>query len=144
MPIENWFKLQDGKFEALYKIRLFKRIPAFFREIEYDMNFQFERINLEKILKLRDIVMMESLAARNNDKVKKFHAESMKKELINDLKKNDKGEKMTMNTMFNYIETTLNCFGTLHGKMNTSRVFSLYNLASDRNKELEKHHKRAS
>lgn len=131
LPIENWFLLQDGKFDALYKIKLFKRIPDFFRQIEYDMNFQFERINLDRILKLKDIVLLESIGARKNDNVKKFYAAQKWKEYLAELNRDKDIKKQTMNQMFNFIEKELKCFGTCHGKMPTSRVYSLYYLALD-------------
>jgi hypothetical protein len=142
LPIENYFFIQENKLEYLYKIRLFKRIPNFFKEIEYEMNFQHDKINMEKIYKLRDIVFLESLAARTGNNVQKFIADSKRKEFNNEMiKENNKGEKLTMNGMFNYIETTLNCIGTLNGQMNTARIFSLYNLSIEKNKNLANQYK---
>lgn len=106
------------------------------------MNFQHENINMEKILKLKEIVLLESMAARNKDNGKKFMAATIRKELLKDM--NKEGGKLTMNGMFNYIETTLNCIGTLDGKkIMTTRAFSLYHMAIETNKRIKKQSKKS-
>lgn len=138
LPIVNWFDLQENKFDALYKKRLFKRVPFFFHNIATEMYFEFEKVNMELIYEKRDIAIMASMAAREKNKAKEFNSRTMNNALLKKMAKQNK-DNLTLNAMIDYIELTFESIGSLDVyKLTTSRAFSLYNQAIEKNKRLEK------
>jgi len=133
LPLSRWFELKDNKFEALYKVNWFKHVPLFFYEISVNMLFEFEQLDCSLLRKRADMVVLNSIAARTNNKAVKFQADILKKEIENS--QNKESKDITLNQFINYIEETFNSIGTINpDKMSTSRAFSLYNRAIEKNK----------
>jgi len=128
MPIAYWFELQNNKFEVLYKIRLFKRIPNFFYQIANDMYFQFDNLDMTLLRKKADMIVLSSIAARTNNASIKFQSEVLKREIEKKVGKS--GNEMKLNDFIDYIELTFESIGMVKPyETSTSRVFSLYHKA---------------
>ena len=137
IPVAKWFKLMEGDYSALYRVKLFNRIPNFFYEIVADMYFQFDHLEMESLIAQRDLVLLKSIAARTNSTIIRFQAN----ELENRLKKNKEKPKndMKLNDFIDYIELTFESIGKLDpDTLGTGRAFSMYHKAVDKNKRLEK------
>lgn len=141
LPVYNWFKISKGELQYLYKYNI-KYIPNFFPELVLKMVFQFERLDLTLLRKKAEYQVLLSMAVRQQNKSLKFNADIMKKEIDNiemKLSQND----VSLDGFLDYIELTFNNIGSLDPKkISTSRAFSLYHKAVERNKQLEKQYEK--
>jgi hypothetical protein len=142
--IHDWFELQKNDYSVLYKVKFTKYIPYFFPEIALNMMFEFDSMDLSLLRKRANLAVLNSIAARTGSKTTKFQADVLKKEIEKTLSKEKKD--ISLNEFINYIEMTFNNIGQLDVyKLSTSRAFSLYHKAIQRNKDLEKiYNKKAS
>lgn len=139
LPIYYWFELQKGDYSILYKVKFIKHIPYFFYNISMDMLFEFDNLDLTLLRKKADLAVLNSIATRTNDKSIKFQADVLKKEI--ERKISQTGKDISLNEFIDYIEMTFNNIGQLDVyKLSTSRAFSLYNKAIERNKRLNNVH----
>jgi hypothetical protein len=138
ISIAKWFEIMDGKVENLYKFTFIKWIPLKFVKIVEDMYFQLENVNTEIIKQDAELAILYSQAARTGNKMMKFKADSEKIRLENKKIELSKNKGMKLNSFLNYIELTLNYQNIDPEKMKASRAFSLYHIAVERNKELER------
>ena len=138
ISIAKWFEIMDGKVENLYKFTFIKWIPVKFVKIVEDMYFQLENVNIEIIKQEADLAILYSQSIRTGNKMLKFKADSEKIKLENKKIELSKNKGMKLNSFLNYIELTLNYQNIDPEKMKASRAFSLYHIAVERNKELER------
>lgn len=132
MPVYNWFEIKSGNFKALYQIKLWDYIPSFFDKVALNMFYEFDVLDLTLLRKKADHAFMDSIAKRTNDLSLQFQADVLKKDIERQEEK--KGEEVTLNKFIDYIEITFNCVGTIDPfKISTSRAFSLYNKAVQKN-----------
>jgi hypothetical protein len=138
ISIAKWFEIMDGKVENLYKFTFIKWIPLKFVKIIEDMYFQLENVNTEIIKQEAELAILYSQAARTGNKMMGFKADSEKIKLENKKIELSKNKGIKLNSFLNYIELTLNYQNIDPEKMKASRAFSLYHIAVERNKELER------
>ena len=137
LPVYNWFKISKGELQYLYKYKI-KYIPTFFPELVLKMVYQFEKLDLTLLRKKAEYQVLLSMAARQQNKSLKFNADIMAKEIDNIEKKLSQND-VSLDGFLDYIELTFNNIGSLDPKkLSTSRAFSLYHKAVERNKQLEK------
>jgi hypothetical protein len=143
LPVYNWFMMQKGSLEWLYKFRYFKYIPKFFAEIAQNMIYEFDKLDVDILRKKAEIAVLRSQAARLNDKGIKFQADLLEKELNDELSKNKNSNSLTIDGFIDYIELTFSNIGTLDPfKLTTARAFSLYQKAVERNEHLAEIYKK--
>jgi hypothetical protein len=123
----------EGNLKKLYKINFINYIPLKFVKIIENMYFQLDKIDMSIIQKEAELAILYSLAARTNNKVMKFNADSLSLELENKKKEMGKNKSAKLNDFLNYIEISLNYGSIDPEKMKASRAFSLYNLALEKN-----------
>lgn len=142
ISIARWYDIINGDLISLYKIELFKRIPYLFLKIVENMWFQLDRVDMTMINKEAEIAILYSQAARLKNKSKKFLADEMNRKL--DIKKSElaKKNKQKLNDFLNYIELTLDKTVDPE-KTSASRAYSLWFLAVEKNKQVEKRNKLA-
>lgn len=139
IPLYNWFQIRDNKLTFLYKTKLIKRIPYFFDEIIMNMVFEIESVDLTFIKKRAELAIMQSIAARTNNKTVKFQADVMAKELEEREKKDIDRKGIELNEFIDYIELTFNQIGRIDPyKISAGRALSLLDKAIKHNKRLVK------
>jgi hypothetical protein len=137
LPVYNWFMIQKGYFDWLYKTRKFKFVPRFFYQVAQNMLYEFDKLDVEILRKKAQIAVLKSQAARNNDKSIKFQADILEKELNDELSKNKNSNSLTIDGFIDYIELTFSNIGSLDPfKLTTARAFSLYQKAIEKNEHL--------
>ena len=137
LPIFYWFELQKNDYSVLYKVKFTKYIPNFFYEIALNMMFEFDNLDLTLLRKKGELAVLRSISVRTNNKSYKFQADVLEKEINKKLEKH--GKEITMNEFIDYIELTFNTPGMIKPfETSTSRTFSLYHRAIERNKALQK------
>jgi len=135
--LKYWFDVINGKLSSLYKIKLFKRIPAKFDEIVLNMMFQMDNLNCEMINKKAELAILRSIAIRTKNKSIQFQADVLANEINNKQLSANIEKNQTLNQFIDYIEITLESIGMIDPyKMKASRAFSLYQKAIDKNKHL--------
>lgn len=138
LPVYNWFMIQNNDLKWLYKYRIFKYIPGFFLKVITDMVYQFETLDLTMIRKRAEYEILRSMAARQNNKNLEFNANLIEKEIEKLEKKIKDDNGLTLNGFLDYIEMTFESIGSLDPyKLSTSRAFSLYHKAIEKNKQLK-------
>ena len=101
--------------------------------------FELEHLDLTLLRKKAQMMVKYSINRRTGNTIKKYEAESLKKEIEDKEKSLECKESMTLNKFINYIELTLDCIGTIDPlKITTSRAFSLYHQASEKNEAIIK------
>lgn len=127
IPIYNWAKIEEGKYEYLFKGKKGK-VPEFFPKIITDMFFQFETINMEMIEKKHRLAYLKNLylTTKRVDYLMKYrHLEAQIKQ-----QESKKQNKSTLNEKINFIETVFSSIGSIDvHQMSASRFYSLYNAA---------------
>jgi len=114
-------------------------VPAFFAEIILDMVFEIENIDLSTFKKRAEVAILQSIAARTNNKSIKFKADSLAKEIADKEKKDTNVKDISLNEFINYIELTFEQIGSINpDKMSAARGLSLYHKAVEKNKALLK------
>lgn len=134
IPIYNWNQIEQGKFEFLFKDKQGK-VPIFFTQIISDMFFQFEHINLDLIRKKHKAAYLLSLFVTKKDVKYLNQYRHLEAEIKKDESK--KVKRQTLNQKVNYIEETFNQIASIDvKKISTSRFYSLYYQAIERNRKL--------
>ena len=110
IPIANWYRLKDGDMGAIYRIRLFKRIPNFFGQVFINMTKEFENIDLTLLNQKWQAAKIASMAARLNNKNFEFQATQAKKQIAIKEQKLYGNKGMSLNEFLDYIELTLFLF----------------------------------
>lgn len=145
ISVFKWFSVIEGNKNELFKFKIFNHIPYKFDEIILDMMFQSENLNLNPIQKRADLAILQSLAARTENKSMKFQADVLAKEIENEEKNNQNAKTMTLNEFIDYIEITFNQINSIDiHKTSAGRCFSLFNKAVERNKQLSEQYNKTS
>ena len=136
LPIYNWFKLYEGDYTYLYKRRI-SQTPHLFKDVYANLFFQLEKVDMRHFEDVHKLAYLRSLYATT----KRPQFLNQANSLESTLKKKDKKSKpLKLNDMLNYIEETFSNVGQIDPKKtSTSRFFSLYHRAIDKNKKESKH-----
>lgn len=134
LPVYNWFKILNGKYEYLYKKQGKKEYPEFFKNIPLEMLFQFEKLDMTYFEQIQKLAYLKALYVTSKKPDFLNKARALQKQLENDKKLNTK--QPSLNEMLNYIEETNKNIGSIDvHKISTQRFFSLYNRAIEKNKQ---------
>jgi hypothetical protein len=130
--------MQKGEMKYLYKSDKFKYVPDFFYKIAQNMLYEFDFLDLEILRKKAKVAILKSRAIRLNDKSIKFDSDILQKEIDNEERKLKDLKGFTIDEFIDYIELTFNNIGTQDPfKLTTSRAFSLFQKAKERNENLK-------
>ncbi len=127
IPIYNWDKIEQGKFEYLFKT---KRgvVPEYFTKIISNMFYQFEHVNMDIIEKKHKLAYLRNLYITT----KRVDFLNKSRHLAAEIEKyeNKVVKKQTLNEKINNIESIFNSIGSIDPKkMSTSRFYSLLHMA---------------
>ena len=135
IPIYNWYQIELGKFEYLFKNKKGK-VPAFFSQIIEDMFYQFEIVDMTAIAKRHKLAYLMSLFVTSGRIDFLNKARHLKAEIERDSQKIVKNS--TLNERVNFIEASFNSIGSIDvKKMSASRFYSLYHMAIKKAEKLE-------
>jgi len=132
IPIYNWFEVTKGNYVYLYKRRI-NIHPEYFKLIYNDLFFQLEHIDTSYFEKIHKIAYLRALYVLTKKPQHLNNSNFLMAELNN--KKEVINKPAKLNELVNYIEETFKNIGSIDvHKMSTSRFFSLYYRAIDKNK----------
>jgi len=143
IPIANWFRVKEGDLSAIYRFKIFTRIPRFFLKIVNDMIYEFENLDLTLLNEKWEAARLKSMAIRTKNKRYEFLANELKTKIEKKEKELNNQKTQTLNEFIDYIELTLECTGTINpDKFGTGRAYSLYHKAVEKNKRLAEQYKK--
>jgi hypothetical protein len=134
IPIYNWDKIENGKFEYLFKDKK-GEVPEYFKQVISDMFFQFDKINMTLIEKKHKLAYLRSLVLTSSNRNQQVRYLNMSNHLDAEIKELESKsiKKSTLNEKINYIETVFYSINSIDPKKTSaSRFYSLFNLAIDR------------
>lgn len=135
LPIYNWFKLIEGDYSYLYMRRI-KNYPYSFADLYGEMFFQLEKVDITRFEKMHKVAYLRSLYATTKRIQYYNSANFLEAEILAEKKKGKAQKGSSLNDMLNFIEQVLSMLGQIKvHDMSTSRFFSLYNLAVDKNRK---------
>jgi len=133
LPIYNWFKLLEGDYTYLYKRRIVQT-PHLFQDLYGILFFQMEKIEMGYFENIHKLAYLKSLYATTKKPQYLNQARSLEHRIKTAQKKDNKNPRL--NDMLNYIEETFSNVGQLDPmKTSTSRFYSIYNRAVEKNKK---------
>lgn len=139
LPVWNWFKIQKGELNYLWKDETKKHIPNFFYQVVQNMMYEFEYLDLTLARKKALATVYKSMAARLKNKSIEFNAKVIEKEIENEIKKLNDSDSTGIDGFLDFIELTFNNIGGLNPyNISTARAFSLFNKAKKRTEELKR------
>jgi hypothetical protein len=131
LPAYNWFKILEGDYSYLYKRRI-KKVPEVFKSFAAELFWQMEKVEMGYFDDMLKLAYLKSLWMTEKRPQFLNQARSLQHRIVQSGSKESKPARL--NDMLNYIEETFSQEGQIDPKkISTSRFYSLYNRAVEKN-----------